>query len=129
MVRVARPGGYVGISDLYWKENAPSSVQSRLAELEGEQPENITGWIRLFEQAGLQDVRTKDRSESLASMSREMRKQLGVLGYIRIVVMVFMRWGIRGLARVLESEKIFRSKHLGYAIVVGHKPEQSPGIP
>ena len=49
MIRVTRSGGYVGISDLYWKGDAPQSVKSRLAELEGERPENRSRWIRLFE--------------------------------------------------------------------------------
>ena len=53
-------------------------------------------------------------SESPASMSREMRKQLGVLGYMKIVLMVLKRWGIGGSCQSLDSEKISRSKHLGY---------------
>ncbi len=122
MIRVARTGGYVGISDLCWKEDAPSSLRSRLAELEGERPETIAGWVRVFEQAGLQDVHAADRSESLASMSKEMRHHLGVLGYMKIVFRVLGRWGISGVARIMESEKIFRSKHLGYAIIAGRKP-------
>ncbi len=122
MVRVARPGGYIGISDLYWKEDAPPRVKSRLAELEGEGPENLSGWIHLFEQAGLQDVRTEDRSRSLTVMSEEMKHQLGIWGRMKLVLRILRRWGIRGAARVIESEKIFRSEHLGYAIVVGRKP-------
>ncbi len=122
MVRVARTGGYVGISDLYWKENAPSSLKSGLAEIEGERPETIEGWIRLLDEAGLQDIQTVDRSGSLADMSEEMRHQLGIVGYVKIVLRVLRRWGISGVARVMQSEKIFRSKHLGYAIVVGRKP-------
>jgi hypothetical protein len=121
MVRVARSGAYVGISDLYWKDDAPQYVKSRLAELEGERPENLSGWIRLFEQAGLQDVHTEDKSEALARMSKEMRKQLGILGYMKIVLMVLRRWGVGGVARVMEADKILRSKHLGYAIIVGRK--------
>jgi ubiquinone/menaquinone biosynthesis C-methylase UbiE len=121
MVRVARPGGYIGISDLYWKEDTPEGVKLRLAELEGERPENLSGWIRLFEQAGLQDVHTEDRSEALAQMAKETRKQLGVLGYMKIVLRVLRRWGVGGVARVMEADKLFRSKHLGYAIIVGRK--------
>jgi hypothetical protein len=121
MVRVARPGGYIGISDLYWKDDAPQGVKSRLAELEGEQPENLSGWIRLFEQVGLQDVHTEDRSEALARMAKETRKQLGVLGYMKIVLRVLRRWGVGGVARVMEADKVFRSKYLGYAIIVRRK--------
>ncbi|MBI4474877.1 MAG: class I SAM-dependent methyltransferase [Acidobacteria bacterium] len=36
MVRAVRPGGSVGISDLFWKESAPKSLKE---DLEGETPE------------------------------------------------------------------------------------------
>jgi hypothetical protein len=40
MGRVAKPGGYVGIHDLCWKEGPSEYLKRRLAELEGERPEN-----------------------------------------------------------------------------------------
>jgi len=42
-------------------------------------------------------------------MSREMRKQLGVLGYMKIVLMVLNRWGIGGLARVWSQRKFLEA--------------------
>jgi SAM-dependent methyltransferase len=121
MIRVARLGAWIGISDLYWKEGAPVTIKRRLAEIEDERPEDLAGRIRLFEAAGLHDVCARDRSGAFARMPREMRNQLGVAGYIKVMARVFGRWGIRAVARVLESERIFRSEHLGYAIVVGQK--------
>jgi SAM-dependent methyltransferase len=121
MVRVARSGGYVGISDLYWKRDAPSAIKLRLADLEGERPEDIANWTRLFEQAGLQDVRSQDRSPSLEAMSKEVKKQLGIRGYMKIVLRVLRQWGMLGVVRVMQSEEILRSKHLGYALTVGRK--------
>jgi ubiquinone/menaquinone biosynthesis C-methylase UbiE len=52
MVRVARSGGFVGIHDVCWKDDTPEHVKQELAELEGERPETLDGWKRLFEQAG-----------------------------------------------------------------------------
>lgn len=40
MGRVVKPGGYVGIHDLCWKEGPSEYLKRRLAELEGERPEN-----------------------------------------------------------------------------------------
>jgi SAM-dependent methyltransferase len=71
MARVTKPGGHVGISDLYWKEGAPERLQSKLAELENERPESLAGWKALFERAGLQEVQTKDISATLAAMSKQ----------------------------------------------------------
>lgn len=48
MVRVTRPGGYVGIHDICWKESIPDDVKHKLGELEGERPETLKGWKELF---------------------------------------------------------------------------------
>ena len=79
------------------------------------------GWVGLFDQAGLQEVQTRDWSDALARMSREGRKQMGISGQLRIAAKVVKRWGIGGLVRIDSTERIFRSKHLGYAIVVSRK--------
>lgn len=121
MVRVVRRGGYVGISDLYWKECASERLKSRLVELENECPETLAGWVCLFERAGLEEVQGKDMSAAIATMTRDMRKQLGVLGQLRIMLRIIGRWGIWPLGRIAAAERIFHSEHLGYAIVVGRK--------
>jgi ubiquinone/menaquinone biosynthesis C-methylase UbiE len=123
MARVARLGGWVGISDLYWKEHVSTEIKQRLAEIEEEDPEELAGWTGLFEAAGLEQVQAVDRSEFLARMSKEIRCQLGVAGYVKTIARILRRWGFRGLARVLESQKIFGSEYLGYAIIVGQKRE------
>ena len=43
MVRVAKPGGYVGIHDICWKEDTPEHMKQKLAEIEGERPETLEG--------------------------------------------------------------------------------------
>lgn len=121
MVRVVRRGGYVGMSDLYWKEGASDRLKSRLVDLENERPETLTGWVRLFERAGLQEVHTKDMPGAIVTMTRDMKKQLGVLGQLRILLRIIKDWGIWPLGRIVAAERIFRSQHLGYAIVVGRK--------
>jgi ubiquinone/menaquinone biosynthesis C-methylase UbiE len=124
MVRVAKSGGWVGISDLYWKEHAPSAIKRRLAEIEEERPENLAGWIHLFESAGLQEVHARDQSESIRNLSKETRTQLGIRGYIKVMLKIVRRWGIGGIRRVLGSERTLRSEHLGYAIIAGQKPNR-----
>jgi len=121
MARVTKRGGYVGISDLYWKERAPEPLKSKLAELENEHPETLVGWMHLFEQAGLQEVQAKGLSETFAMMARDVRKQLGVLGQLRLFLRIVRRWGVWSLGRIVAAERVFRSEDLGYAIVVGRK--------
>lgn len=122
MVRVVRPGGHVGIHDLCWREDSPDDLKQRLAELEGEHPETLDGWKRLFEEAGLVDVVTEDKSGLLASWAGDMKRQLGLSGELKIYWKILRRWGFQGLRHIKESERVFRSEHLGYGLIVGTRP-------
>jgi SAM-dependent methyltransferase len=122
MVRVARSGGYVGIHDVCWKESAPDALKRKLAELEGERPETLEGWKRLFKRAELEEVVAIDRSSLLRSWEGEIKRQLGVAGQIRIFLKAIRHWGLAGYRAIRASEGIFQSEHVGYGIVVGRKP-------
>lgn len=121
MIRVAKPGGRVAIHDLAWKDGAPQRVKEKLAELESERPETLDGWRLLFEQAGLQDVNAVDRSDVIPGWMHESRKQMGLSGQAKALWKIVTTTGIGGLRRLWESERIFRSRHLGYGIIVGKK--------
>lgn len=122
MVRVATPGGWVGIHDLCWKDGAPAHMKRTLAAIEDERPETLSGWADLLGEAGLTDVRTVDKSSVIPAWMREVRKRLGLGGRIRIFLAVIRRWGLGGLRRVLRSQRIFESRYMGYGLVVGRKP-------
>lgn len=122
MARVAKAGGSVGIHDLCWNEQTPEELKQRLAEIEQEWPETADDWGRQFKELGLVDVRLLDRSGLLSVWTKDFKKRLGVWGYISAIAKILKRWGIGGLRRILESERIFASKHLGYVIIVGTKP-------
>lgn len=122
MVRIAKPGGYVGIHDMCWKENTPERLKQRLAEIEGERPETLDGWKRLFEKAGLEGISIRDKSQLMSTWSKDIRKELGLAGQMKIFLKVLQRWGFKGLRKILGSAHIFRSKHTGYGIVIGRKP-------
>jgi SAM-dependent methyltransferase len=121
MVRVAKPGRYVGIHDICWKEDTPEQMKQKLAEIEGERPETLAGWKRLFEQAGLKDVVTVDKSSLIPDWEKSIRKELGLVGELKIFLKVLTKWGISGFKHVRASEQIFKSPHVGYGIIVGRK--------
>jgi SAM-dependent methyltransferase len=121
MVRVVKPGGHVGIHDLCWKHDASDILKQQLAELEGERPETLEGWKKLFEEAGLIDIVILDKSSIIPSWMKDMKRQLGLIGEVKILWQVFQRWGLRGVLRIKKSERIFRSKHMGYGVIVGRK--------
>ncbi len=121
MVRVVMPGGRVGVHDLCWQSDAPEDSKQTLAEIEGERPETLEGWQRLFVRAGLVNVSTVDKSSLVASWMKESKRPLGLMGQMALAWRIVRLWGIRGLWRIVRSERVFSSKHLGYGIVVGMK--------
>lgn len=121
MVRVTKPGGHIGIHDLCWKENTPKHFKDKLERIEGENPETLNGWKALFEEAGLVNVLTVDKSVVSQHWSEEIRKNLGATGELKIFFKVISKWGFRGLSPILQSERIIL-KHTGYGITVGTKP-------
>jgi arsenite methyltransferase len=122
MARVTKSGGYVGIHDVCWKRSTPERLKRRLQELESEEPETLEGWMRLFEAAGLADVRGFDRSELIPAWMKAMKKRLGPRGHYRAARAAVRRWGWGGLVKILQADRVFASPHTGYAIIVGRKP-------
>ncbi len=121
MVRVAKAGGYVGIHDICWKENAPQRLKQRLKEIEGEKPETLEGWKYLFERSGLEDVIIVDRSYLIQDWGKEIRKKIGRVAILKILFKIFKKWGIGGIRGILDSMRIFESEHMGYCVIVGRK--------
>lgn len=122
MARVAKPGGFIGIHDLCWKERTPQHIKRRLAELEGEEPETLEGWKELFERVGIEEVIAADKSFLLSSWGTDIKRKLGIVARLRIFIIAAGRWGFGGLGRIAESARIFQSVHTGYGIIVGRKP-------
>jgi arsenite methyltransferase len=121
MVRVVKPGGYVGIHDVCWKEDTPEQMKGRLAELEGERPETLDGWKALFEKMGLVGVLTSNKSSLMPAWMKEFSARLGFSGQLKTILKIARKWGLRGLLNARETESIFRSAYTGYGIIVGKK--------
>ncbi len=122
MVRVVKPGGYVGIHDICWQPDTPSKMKKRLAETEEESPETLEGWKLLFEKAGLVEIETVDKSFLIPTWIKDSKKKLGFKGQLKLWLKIVRRWGIRGLRNIWSSERIFQSQYTGYGIIVGRKP-------
>ena len=121
MARVVKPNGYVGFHDICWKEDTPERMKTRLAEIEGEEPETIDGWKALCQKLGLKDVQAIDRSSLIPIWMKETTSHLSLASIGKIVIKVLRIWGFSGLLDVWESERIFQSKYTGYGIVVARK--------
>lgn len=122
MVRVVKPGGYVGFHDLCWQADTPDSLKRRLAEIEEEYPETPEGWKRLATEAGLVDVVDVVKANQIPQWSRDFKRRLGIFRQLSAFWYILRRWGWRGLWRIKESEGIFASPQMGYCLIAGRKP-------
>jgi arsenite methyltransferase len=122
MVRVAKPGGYVGIHDICWKKDTPEQIKQKLAEIEGEKPETLEGWKSQFEKAGLRDVITVDKSNLIMDWRKDIMKKIGIIAQMKIFLKIIKNWGLGGIKTIMESNKIFQGNYTGYGIIIGKKP-------
>ena len=90
MVRVTRPGGYVGLNEAFLLTDAPSPRVSELARQMGTEMVTLDAWKALWDRSGLHDcvVRTY-RIDPI----REVRGRMRWIG---------LRWLVRGWARALR---------------------------
>ena len=77
----------------------------------------------MFKRVGLINVETEDHTSLIASWTRDVKRKLGLLGELKVFWNAFRRWGVRGVLRTKRSERVFRSKYVGYGLIVGRKPE------
>ncbi len=122
MVRVARPGGFVGIDDICWRSDTSEDLKSKLKELEGERPETADGWRELFKKTGLQEIEIDEKHEIMRDWMETMKDKMGISGQLKIFWKVLKKWGFAGLRNVRASQKIFEDDRTGYLIVAGRKP-------
>lgn len=122
MVRVARPGGFVGGHDVCWRGEVPDEIARDLERLEGVRPETAEGYRALLGGAGLSAVEVFDRSHLVAEWMFDMRRALGVGGEIRRARATLRAWGWGGLREAFASERIYRTPYMGYVLFGGRKP-------
>jgi len=138
--RILRPGGYVGVNELYMSEHTPKEEAEIIAEAQALFEEAVglpiimptkSEWRKWFEEAGLVEVRiqeigyTYSYSEYVAALGGFM-KMLGLL--LRVFhIMAFDGEMRRRLMKVGRLKRVIMqdrrtSKYAGAILCVGRKP-------
>jgi SAM-dependent methyltransferase len=121
MLRVVKPGGCVAIHDICWQPGTPQAVKEQLAQNEGERPETLAGWQRLFERVGFTDVQAWDQSALFPGWIRRSQAEIDPIALAKVFGQFVRRWGVYGLWTIWQSWRIYQSRHIGYGTVVGWK--------
>lgn len=122
LVRVCKPGGRVLATEFLWRH--PPSAEARAVFLgqvcPGMQVDNLDDWVRIYQAAGLSDVRV--RSGPFEMMTpRGFLEDEGVVNALRIMARALVRpaylqkmtWLMPRISRAVS--------YLGYIVVAGTK--------
>lgn len=126
LVRVLKPGGYVGLNEEIWIETPPASLANEVKHIFNVEPDLPTegDWRVMLEQAGLQDLvvarrRFTARGES-AQLKRYRLQDMAAMFYRTLALYLknpAFRDYMRGRRRIPEDA--FR--YFGYGLFVGRK--------
>jgi hypothetical protein len=126
-MRVLKPGGYVGMSDLTHNGEVPEDLQGLLAWIAciaDAQP--IASYLQYFTEAGLIIDLVEPHDDALASLVREIQGK--ILGTELLVKLKKIDLPLNidfDQARVLakSAREAVREKRFGYAIITAIKPD------
>jgi arsenite methyltransferase len=120
LVRVTRPGGYVGLNEAFLLTETPSPRVAGLARQMGTELVTLDAWAQLWDASGLQDRVTR---ACRIDPAREVRCRMRWIG---------MRWLVQGWARALRTYVTQPSLRPALATQLGaatDSPGDEPGAP
>lgn len=114
MVRVTKPGGYVGLNEMFLLTETPSPRAVALGRLMGTEIVSLDAWRALWDRSGLRDCVVRAYRIDVAS---EVRSRLRWIG---------LSWLLRGCARLVRLYVAEPSLRPVLKLMVGTLPEM-PG--
>jgi ubiquinone/menaquinone biosynthesis C-methylase UbiE len=134
MVRVVRPGGVVAIHESTWRQTLEAAEKDDLTERYGTTPQTREEWHAMLVQAGVAEIIVECDPWSRPEMfwkirqDRDVAKPSQVLHpyeRLRAAVRIHRRYGLRGVWKVFENERVFfravQAGKLGYCLFKGVK--------
>ncbi len=124
-VRVALPGGRVGVTESTWLESPSEEARAFMASVGGESLEQ-DDWTAFLAQAGLEDVVAEAYRVDVTEEARGNLRRFGCLGLLRPLLRIFPalthRRSREVLSRSLAKVPSRVMRVMGYGIYVGRKP-------
>lgn len=126
-VRVAKPGGYVGINEGTWiRAHPPAEFAKYVSRIAGAKFETPNNWRRLLEPSGLKNVEVKIHKPRAVSLFINEIRYSGITAIIRGLPKFLSLFRSSAFRRYVKeawpSMSVFKGyKYLGYGIYVGRK--------
>ncbi len=134
MIRVLKPGGSIAIHESTWRKRIPDEVKDEISERYGTTPLELNEWITMLKKAGAKDIITEFDQWSKPEYFWKIRKErdvkdpskvLTLFERVRLVMRIFRGYGISGIVKAFENEKVFYRNiiqgNLGYSLLKGIK--------
>ena len=134
MLRVVKPNGAVAIHESTWRKSLTQSHKNEISERYGTSPLEYTEWIDMLKEAGVINIVSEFDEWSKPEMFWKIRKDRNVKDHksvmtlnekLRTAYRIMKIYGIKGVFKVFENEKIFYQTilngELGYALFKGVK--------
>lgn len=132
MTRVARPGGVVAIHESTWQGSLPEEEKMEFSERYGTTPLEVKKWIAMLTTAGVHDIVTECEPWSNPEMFWKIRQNRDVRSPTQVLTLperiataskVFRHYGLKGVFKVFENERVFYRAildgKLGYCLFKG----------
>jgi ubiquinone/menaquinone biosynthesis C-methylase UbiE len=134
MLRVVKSKGVVAIHESTWKKSLTLEEKNEISEIYGTTPLEFNEWINMLEIAGTVNIISEFEQWSKPEMFYDIRKDRKVTSFknymtlgekVKTAFRIYKIYGIKGVLKVFENEKIFISTvlngELGYALFKGTK--------
>jgi len=126
LVRVVKPGGCIGLNEIYWRKKPPEDIRAKVTELYDlkEDIPDLDGWKGMLKAAGLEDIKAEPHNlVDRRALSR--MKRVGIPQMLRIMwrtIYGYARFpGFRDYMHYMARLPKSFPDYLGYGILAGRK--------
>jgi ubiquinone/menaquinone biosynthesis C-methylase UbiE len=127
-VRVTRPGGYVGITEMTWLGPPSPETAAYYKRVVFADSLEASGWIELLEEAGLEDVVGGAHPVDIPKEAKGRFERYGGRGFMKVLVRALVtalsdpasRAFLKDVTRSLPQDML---KDMGYGVFAGRKAE------
>jgi arsenite methyltransferase len=130
LVRVTKPGGYVGLNEETWLRTPPPSLAKeakRMWEIKGDIP-TAEDWLEILENAGLRDIVVKTHEFDARREATQVKRYRPIDHWKMFYRTAWLHLTNQGFREYMKErtrlpKDVF--KYLGYSLFVGRKQAKS----